>query len=210
MAWNQNFSLLPTQFAQCPCGQVIDAFGDHLLGCGHGPLRIKRHDALRDIIWQALLLDNSRAIREQRCDNSNERPGDIFHPDFQLGKPAFFDISVCNSLQPSYLSIAACSAGAAGEAGEMEKDSKYDSRISASGALFFPLIVESLGLWTSHSISVLRTIAGKSTLFSGLSKSLAVSNLMQQLGVKLWSFNAKMLLQSISHIQSFSPYLDYF
>ena len=113
-------------------------------------------------------------------------------------------------MQPSYLSIAAHSAGAAGEAGEMEKDSKYDARISASGAHFFPLIVESLGLWTSHSVSVLRTIAGKFTLFSGLSKSLAVSNLMQQLGVKLWSFNAKMLLQFISHIQSTFPYLDYF
>lgn len=49
----------------CPCGSAIDPNGDHLLGCGHGPLRIRRHDALREIIFQALLLDNSQVKREQ-------------------------------------------------------------------------------------------------------------------------------------------------
>ena len=44
------------------CGQIIDQFGDHLLGCAHCPLRIKRHDALRDIIWHALLMDNKGAV----------------------------------------------------------------------------------------------------------------------------------------------------
>ena len=25
----------------CVCGQMVDHFGDHLIGCGHGPLRIR-------------------------------------------------------------------------------------------------------------------------------------------------------------------------
>ena len=33
----------------CICLSVIDQFGDHLLGCSHGPLRIQRHDALVSI-----------------------------------------------------------------------------------------------------------------------------------------------------------------
>ena len=36
----------PPQSLQCTCEQNMDEFGDHLLGCAHGPIRIKRHDAL--------------------------------------------------------------------------------------------------------------------------------------------------------------------
>ena len=55
------------QSLRCSCGQIIDQFGDHLLGCGQGPLRTKRHDALRDVIWHALLMDNKGDVREQHC-----------------------------------------------------------------------------------------------------------------------------------------------
>jgi len=43
-------------------------------------------------------MDNKGAVREQHCGESNNRPGDIYHPDFMLGKPAYFDVSVQNSL----------------------------------------------------------------------------------------------------------------
>ena len=33
------FSLIATSPVRCPCGSVVDQFGDHLLGCGHGPMR---------------------------------------------------------------------------------------------------------------------------------------------------------------------------
>ena len=45
------FPLLPL----CTYLSVIDQFGDHLLGCSHGPLRIQRHDALVSIVHHALL-----------------------------------------------------------------------------------------------------------------------------------------------------------
>ena len=79
----------------CPCGAAIDPIGVHLLSCGHGPYRIRRHDALRDTIYQALLLDSKDTRREQRLStDSQERPGDIFHPDFYNGRPTFFDVAV--------------------------------------------------------------------------------------------------------------------
>ena len=34
----------------CVCLTSIDQFGDHLLECSHGPMRIRRHDALVDIV----------------------------------------------------------------------------------------------------------------------------------------------------------------
>ena len=37
----------------------------------------------------------------------------VFHPDFQQGRPAYFDITIRNSLQLSYISMSAREAGAA-------------------------------------------------------------------------------------------------
>ena len=89
---------------RCSCGSVVDQFGDHLLGCGHGPMRIRRHNALCDVVFHALLQDNSGCKREQRCGSSLDRPGDVYHPDFLYGKPAYFDVTVRNPLQDSILS----------------------------------------------------------------------------------------------------------
>ena len=158
----------PPQSLRCTCGPIIDEFGDHLLGCAHGPLRIKRHDALRNIIWHALLMDDKGATREQHCGNTNNRPGDVYHPDFALGKSAYFDVSVRCSVQPQFLSRATVQAGAAREAGQMEKDSKHEEDVVSAGSLFFPLVVESLGLWTPSSLHTLRTIASRASSVNGI------------------------------------------
>ena len=84
-------------------------------------------------------------------------------------------------------------AGAAGLAGEMEKDAKYDVLVSASDALFYPLAVESFGAWTPASLDSLRTIATKTITSNNIPFSQAYSNLMQQLSVNLWKFNARMI-----------------
>ena len=92
------FSFPPLSL-KCVCGQVLDSFGDHLVICGHGPFPIKRHDALSEVIYPALLTENKYAKREQRCSgNDSSRSCDIFHPDFLLGLPGFFDEKVANSL----------------------------------------------------------------------------------------------------------------
>ena len=53
-------------FKRCACGQTLDQFGDHLLGCGNNNLRIRRHDALADVLFHALQADNSNCRKEQR------------------------------------------------------------------------------------------------------------------------------------------------
>ena len=85
------FSIDPP--SRCACNNVIGPYGDHLVGCGHGPLRIARHNALRDVIWHAPLQDDSNTQREQRISGeSQERPGDVSHPSFVDGRPTFFNI----------------------------------------------------------------------------------------------------------------------
>ena len=71
-----------------------------------------------------------------------------------------------------------------GAAGEIEKDSKHEEDVSAGG-LFFPLVVESLGLWTPSSLHTLRTIASRASSVNGIPLGLAVRNLLQQLSTRL-------------------------
>ena len=180
----------------CSCSSLIDSYGDHLLGCSYGPLRIRRHDALTRILFHSMLLDNSGVLREQRVSGDNQsRPGDLYHPDFYQGCPAFFDVSVRNTLSPSYISQASVSAGAAAAAGEALKDKQHEANVVAAGGQFYPLIVETFGVWTPFAQETLKDIARRTTARNGLSPKKAFKNLIQQLSVCLWKYNAKTVLR---------------
>ena len=188
-----------TSPVRCPCGSVVDQFGDHLLGCGHGPMRIRRHDALCDVIYHALLQDNTGCRKEQRCAGSRlDRPGDVFHPDFVHGKPAYFDVTVRCPLQESLLGRSAVSAGVAAAKGEEDKDAHHDELVQADGGVFVPLVVESLGLWSAASRPVLQDIALRTTIRSGISRGLAYRHLLEQLSVCLWRHNTRTFLHLFS------------
>ena len=179
----------------CPCGSFVDPYGDHLLGCGQGPLQIQRHNALRDVSWRALLQDNRETRREQRFDGTSlECPDDILHPTFMDGRPTYFDVSVTNTLQPGNLNRSLSHAGVAAMEAELKKDVKYDQHVWDHGGRFAPLIVESLGLWSPFAISMLRSIAERTTLFNGLDRAKAFVNLLEQLSITLWSYNARMIV----------------
>ena len=68
---------------------------------------------------------------------------------------------------------------------EISKDNKHHSTVKTAGGSFFPLVVETLGLWTPFTIKTLRTIATRASLY----KKLAFKNLIGQLSVKLWAYN---------------------
>ena len=121
------------------------------------------------------------------------RPGDVFHPDFSLGKAAYFNISVRNLFTPSHLINAAIEAGAAAEAGKVDKDECHHANVSSYGCLFYPLVVESYGVWAAHSLEVLRSIVRKSLLSSGLSLSQASRQFHEQSSVCLWQYNSRMI-----------------
>jgi len=180
----------------CTCLSVIDHFGDHLLGCSHGPLRIQHHDALVSVVHNALLQDHPGVLREQGASTSDDsRPGDLYHPNFRLGRPTYFDLPVRCTTQPAFISSAASQAGvAAAAAGEEAKDDQYLDIANHSGGDFVPLVCEIFGVWTPFALSTLFTIADRSTVKNGLPWKTARRQLLQQLSATLWRYNAKMIL----------------
>ena len=105
-------------------------------------MRIRWHDALSDVIFHALLQDNSGYKREQRCGFILDCPRDVFHPDYLFGKPAYFDVTVCNHLQDSLLSQSAVFAALRSE---VEKDAHYEEAVRGAGG-FHPFGFEDSGL----------------------------------------------------------------
>ena len=99
-----------------------------------------KHGALCDVIYHALLQDNTGCRKEQRCAGSRlDHPGDVFHPDFMHGKPAYFDFTVRCPLLESLLGWSAVSAGVAAAKGEEDKDAHHDELVQAVGGVFVPL-----------------------------------------------------------------------
>ena len=86
-------------------------------------------------------------LKEQRASyNDGLRPGDIFHPDFQNGRPAYFDVSIHSTTQPAYISSSTSCAGMAAAAEELAKDEKHLAAVMKVGADFIPLVVETFGV----------------------------------------------------------------
>ena len=122
-------------FLHSPLYLPIDCFGDHLLGCSHGLMRIRHHDALVDILYNALSQDHPGVLKEQ-CASYDDGLclGNIFHPDF-LSCSTYFDVSISSTTQPAYISSSTC-AGAAAAAGELAKDEKHLTAVVKVGANF--------------------------------------------------------------------------
>ena len=163
----------------------LDLHGDHLLGCGQGPLHIHRHNALCHILYHTLSQDNPDVWQEQCISGDNkEHTGNIFHLDFTDGHPSYFDNAVRNTLQPGNLNQASLNVGATTVAGEMEKDQKHVGNVEQAGGCFYPLVMETLVVWTAFSLSILRIIAGHTTVRNGVTVTMATRKLIKQLSVK--------------------------
>ena len=160
-------------------------------------MRTKRHNALRDVLFQYLISDNSDCKLEQGCSSNNyKKPGDLFHSDFLDGRSAFFDITVRNSLLPRFIAIAATHPGQAADAGEREKDLKHDDDVSQAGSQFFPLAVETLGLWSPQSLETLKVFAKRAAYHRNIT-SQSVCQLHEQLSVCQGKFNARLFLDRL-------------
>ena len=104
------------------------------------------------------------------------------------------DVSVRNSFTFQHVNNYASQAEAAAHAGAIDR---HDSMVTLSGGIFYPIVVETFGTWSPYSVEVIKTIARKMSLVSSLSISKIVCNIHEQLSVRLWQYNDKMVLDKL-------------
>ena len=85
----------------CPeCGSSADPFGDHQIGCGGNGYRISRHNAIRDVIFNAAQSAALAPTREAPglVPSSLSRPADVLLPNWSQGRPAALDVHVISPM----------------------------------------------------------------------------------------------------------------
>eukprot|EP00731_Ephydatia_muelleri_P036192 Em0213g5a len=133
-------------------------------------------------------------------DQPRTRPADVLVPDWVLGKPAAFDITVTSLLNPSTFTEASVMAGSAALAAEQRKHHANDAKCSELGWNCIPLAVESYGCWGIEARQHLARLASRLATHYNQSKSQATSSLYGRLNLALVKANVRALL---SHSMSF-------
>ena len=75
------------------------------------------------------------------------RPADVLVPNWVLGKPAAFDITVTSPLTPITLHEASVTSGSTAQVAENRKHASNDTKCSELGWVGVPLAVEVYGCW---------------------------------------------------------------
>eukprot|EP00731_Ephydatia_muelleri_P034861 Em0082g8a len=141
----------------CP-SCVLDDFGHHSLTCKHGGDVVSRHNKLRDVFYDFCQRACLGPRLEMGCgagSDSQSRPADVLVPNWDLGKPAAFDLSVTSTLQSSALLEASVTAGSAAQLAENRKHNNSDKKCDELGWACIPLVVETYGCWGAEAVAAL-------------------------------------------------------
>eukprot|EP00731_Ephydatia_muelleri_P015665 Em0009g89a len=93
--------------------------------------------------------------------NPQSRPADVLVPNWDLGKPAAFDLSVTSTLHPSVLLEASMTAGSAALVAENRKHKYNDRKCEELGWVCIPLVVEIYGCWGAAAVATFSKLAGR-------------------------------------------------
>jgi len=131
------------------------------------PILIRRHGALVDIVYHVLSQSHTGTHKEDQS-----RPGDVYHPDFQHGHPAYLTYQyVVLPMQALYISSCSSCAWVAASAGELAKVQRHRDTVEEAGCDFIPLVVETFGVWSPFALKFINIIADRTTARSGSSIS---------------------------------------
>ena len=130
--------------------QVIDVLGHHACVCPVKGDRIKRHNTIRDILYEFCSAAAWGPVREKMFlfPGSSERPADVFIPNYSGGKHLFLDVAITCPLQHKYVVDAAQTLGfSCNNYADEVKSKHFESRVQEEDALYLPepAVIESFG-----------------------------------------------------------------
>jgi hypothetical protein len=175
----------------CRCGTRVDTWGIHATTCKRAPGRMRRHQALNDIVTRAFSSAGVPAMKEPSCicRSDGKRPDGLTLIPWKGGKPLTWDVTVASTLAQSYIRASAGSAGAASELAAERKRSKY-ADIPASYT-FQPIAMETLGAFEPSAVDFLNDLGRRITSVTGEQRE--ATYLFQRISVTLQRFNAVLL-----------------
>jgi hypothetical protein len=172
----------------CACGSLVTARGTHGLSCTLGFGRVARHAAINDLIHRSLVKAGFPAIKEPRgmLRSDGRRPDGTTLIPWKAGRSLVWDVTVVDTLAPSYLQATAVTAGAAAEIADNRKNQKYQS-LSVTHD-FVPLAIETLGPVNLSGIEFITDLGRHLT--KATDEIRETTFLYQRLSVTIQRFNA--------------------
>jgi hypothetical protein len=172
----------------CPCGSFVGSTGVHGLSCKKSSGRSARHSILNDLVCRALVKALIPAVREpaglSRTDG--KRPDGVTLIPWQMGKRMAWDVTVCDTLAPSYLQATSLCGGAAAEAADVRKQAKYSA--IGNNHVFTALAFETLGPINSEGLKFLLELGNRLSKVTGEPRETAY--LLQRISVIIQRGNA--------------------
>ena len=104
-------------------------------------------------------------------DERRTRPADVLVPNWNLGKPAAFDLTVASLLKQSILTEACVTVGSSAQVSEQRKHASNDIKCSELGWSCIPLAVETYGCWGAEARLHLSRLASRLAARLNCSKS---------------------------------------
>jgi hypothetical protein len=181
----------------CPCGAVVTADGSHGMSCGLGPGRIARHAVLNDLISRSLTRAGVSNIKEPSglLRTDGKRPDGMTLIPWRGGRCLVWDVTVTDTVAPSYLNSTSGAAGAAAELAATRKNAKY--RELSTSYFFVPLAFETLGPINDSGLDFIKDLGRRLSQVSGDSRE--TGYLFQRLSISIQRFNAVAFRGSFIH-----------
>ena len=176
------------------CNAALDAYGHHALCCKLGG-DVSRHNRLRDIFND---FSHSACLAPQLemggWSRDRTRPADVLVPNWVLGKPAAFDLSVTSTLNAQIFQEACVTASSAALAAQIRKHRVNDERCRDLGWACISLVVETYGCWGTEVIQALSRLATHLSTRQGHPKSLVSNEMFGRLSLALVRANSRAIL----------------
>ena len=122
----------------------------------------------------------------------------VLVPNWDLGKPAAFDLSVTSTLQSSALLEASVTAGSAALLAENRKHNSSDKKCDELGWACIPLVVETYGCWGAEAVAALSKLAGRLSVRNNELKSKTIFSLYSRLGLTLVRAKCRPILSRLT------------
>ena len=178
------------------CKSPMDSAGYHMVNCKHGGSVVRRHDAIRDVIFNFCQRASWNPSREIAClqavgpEFENLVPADIFIP----GIPAAVDITVVHPLQPATVALASTKPDVASTYATKRKMDKYEEACIQAKVELNILAMEFYGRWSRSSQDFFGLIASAIGTRLGTKPGRFYKELERKIAVVHWKMTARAVM----------------